>query len=77
MENKKESAVKWLINQLKNNHGFQAELYPEFQQAEEMFAGQIMDARQDGVNRCFRKGERKEITNEQYYQYIYGKGDIK
>lgn len=35
--------------------------------AKAMEKEQIMKARQDGFNRCFRKGDRKEVTNEQYY----------
>jgi hypothetical protein len=36
-----------------------------------IFEQQIIDARQDGFNRCFRKGDRKEVANEQYYNETF------
>jgi hypothetical protein len=38
------------------------------EKAKEMHRQEIMVARQDGFNRFFRKGDRKEVSNEQYYQ---------
>jgi hypothetical protein len=39
--------------------------------ANKMFEEQIIGARQDGFNRCFRKGDRKEVANEQYYNETF------
>ena len=69
MENNKQiTAVAWLAEQFEESYSYINEIFKEtIEQAKEMEKEQIIDARQDGVNRCFRKGERKEITNEQYY----------
>jgi flagellar biosynthesis/type III secretory pathway protein FliH len=41
--NKQQTAVKWLIDELIKNHGIQANLYSEFEQAKEMeIAGKEM-----------------------------------
>jgi hypothetical protein len=62
------TAVEFLENQYNSN----GKLTPvDFYQAKEMEKEQIIDARQDGFNRCFRKGDRKEVANEQYYNETF------
>ena len=41
------------------------------EQAKEIFEKQIMNARQNGLNNSFRRGDRKNITNEQYYNETF------
>jgi hypothetical protein len=68
----KQTAVDFLIEEL-------GEYFPHeiggihlmVEQAKEMEKQQIIDARQDGFNRCFRKGDRKEVPNEQYYNETF------
>jgi hypothetical protein len=48
-------------------------LFETLFKAEEMHKEEIMNARQDGFNRCFRKGDRKEVSNEQYYRETFKK----
>jgi hypothetical protein len=54
--NKMVTAVRWLIDELIKNHGIQANLYSEFEQAKEMeIAGKEMsyaDGYKDGYNRA-------------------------
>jgi hypothetical protein len=72
---KKVSAVEWLYNNLKSHFEHDGDLLEvvqfSFEQAKEMEKQQIIDARQDGFNRCFRKVDRKEVANEQYYNETY------
>jgi hypothetical protein len=66
---KKVSAVEWLITRLPL--GVKNSIISDIEQAKEMEKQQIIDARQDGFNRCFRKGDRKEVANEQYYNETF------
>ena len=38
------TAVEWLVDKLKNNHGIDLRLYSEFEKAKEMKKEQIMEA---------------------------------
>jgi hypothetical protein len=78
----KQTAVEWLVEQLGDswenvsigriNISIKVEDYLKLiEQAKEMEEEQIIDARQDGFNRCFRKGDRKEVANEQYYNETF------
>ena len=72
MSNKKQTAVDFFLSKLPIE--IQVKLNTTngvFYQAKELEKQQMMEARQDGFNRCFRKGDRKEITNEQYYKETY------
>ena len=40
-------------------------------EAKQMEKEQIMNARQNGLNNSFRRGDRKNITNEQYYNETF------
>jgi flagellar biosynthesis/type III secretory pathway protein FliH len=73
-------AVEWLVNQLKKNHGFQAELYSEFEQAKEMEKEQIethkytkediAKAYQDGVSDGHNFGYPAIDNTDKYIQSI-------
>ena len=70
------TAVEWLISEIQRHNDSGYEFHPKYnekiiEQAKEMEKQQIMDARQDGFNRCFRKGDRKEVTNDQYYNETF------
>ena len=52
------TAVEWLVNNLKQNHGIDLTLYSEFEQAKEMEKEQIMDAYEQG----YRDGETNSNT---------------
>jgi hypothetical protein len=52
------TAVEWLANDLKQNHGIDLTLYSEFEQAKEMEKEQIMDAYEQG----YRDGETNSNT---------------
>ena len=52
------TAVEWLANNLKQNHGIDLTLYSEFDQAKEMEKEQIMDAYEQG----YRDGETNSNT---------------
>jgi hypothetical protein len=80
------TSIEWLIEQLvemdkqldgrrKNEDATVLKMNPTkiFEQAKEMHKQEIIVARQDGFNRCFRKGDRKEVSNEQYYQDTFKK----
>jgi hypothetical protein len=64
----KQTAVEWLEDLFEEQDYLTEQ---DFLQAKEMEKQQIIDARQDGFNRCFRKGDRKEITNEDYYNKTF------
>ena len=66
----KQTAVEWLEDLFEEQDYLTEQ---DFLQAKEMEKQQIIDARQDGFNRCFRKGDRKEVTNEQYYNETFKK----
>jgi hypothetical protein len=69
----KETAVEWLINELKLNDTIEKEnliiARQIIEQAKAMEKDQIIDARQDGVDVVF-KGY--SISNEEYYNETYG-----
>lgn len=67
----KQTAVEYLEVNLHYLHSTKWQYIVE--QAKEMEKQQIIDARQDGRNVCFRKGERKQITNEDYYNETFNK----
>jgi hypothetical protein len=66
----KQTVVEWLEDLFEEQDYLTEQ---DFLQAKEMEKQQIIDARQDGFNRCFRKGDRKEVTNEQYYNETFKK----
>jgi hypothetical protein len=70
---KKLTAVEWFLNELLKNNIIEIGDVDidTYSKAKELEKQQIIDARQDGFNKCFRKGDRKEITNEQYYKENY------
>jgi hypothetical protein len=69
----KQTATEWLFKKLLDEPKDKLTWYAILEQAKEMEKQQIIDARQDGKNVCFRKGERKEITNEDYYNETFNK----
>jgi hypothetical protein len=69
----KQTATEWLFKKLWDEPKDKLTWYAILEQAKEMFEEQIIDARQDGFNRCFRKGDRKEVANEQYYNETFNK----
>jgi hypothetical protein len=69
----KQTSTEWLFKKLLDEPKDKLTWYAILEQAKEMFEEQIIDARQDGFNRCFRKGDRKEVTNEQYYNETFNK----
>jgi hypothetical protein len=71
--NKKVTAVEWLEQEFIALQNYGVNELGLFTKAIEMEKQQIIDARQDGFNRCFRKGDRKEITNEDYYNKTFNK----
>jgi hypothetical protein len=73
------TSIEWFIEHLlgngllrltKEEHKIYSELRDK---AKEIHKQEIVVARQDGFNRCFRKGDRKEVSNEQYYQDTFKK----
>ncbi len=48
------TAVEWLVNELKNNHGIDLKLYNEFNKAKEMEKEQIMNAFEAAEKDCGR-----------------------
>jgi hypothetical protein len=48
----KQTAVEWLANNLKQNHGIDLTLYSEFEQAKEMEKEQIMNAFEAAEKDC-------------------------
>jgi hypothetical protein len=69
----KQTSTEWLFKKLLDEPKDKLTWYAILEQAKEMEKQQIIDARQDGFNRCFRKGDRKEVTNEQYYNETFNK----
>jgi len=74
-----QTSIEWFIEHLlgngllrltKEDHNLYSKLRDE---AKEIHKQEIVVARQDGFNRCFRKGDRKEVSNEQYYQDTFKK----
>lgn len=64
----KQTAIEWLMEQLKTNHGFQSNLYEEFEQAIAMEKEQIMKTFDDCGNWQYEcKG------SEDYYNKTYKK----
>ena len=69
----KQTSTEWLFKKLLDEPKDKLTWYAILEQAKEMEKQQIIDARQDGFNRCFRKGDRKEVANEQYYNETFNK----
>jgi len=64
----KQTAVEWLVDELKKNHGIDLKLYNEFNQAKEMEKEQIMNA----VNYGDERGKIATYrTAEQYYNETF------
>jgi hypothetical protein len=62
------TAVEWLANDLKQNHGIDLTLYSEFDQAKQMEKQQIVNAWFGG----YLNGEIKsELKSEQYYNETF------
>ena len=81
MSNKKQTAIDFFVEKLvelkigKDHYeGQREDLQKAYLEAKELEKQQIIDARQDGFNKCFRKGDRKEISNEQYFKQTYENG---
>jgi hypothetical protein len=68
-----QTSIEWLWEQIPFEFTSKRSAFEVFEQAKEMHKQEIMVARQDGFNRCFRKGDRKEVSNEQYYQEKFKK----
>jgi len=71
----KQTAVEWLANDLKENHGIDLTLYSEFDQAKEMEKDNVCDAWDDGYDKGMRDRIEK-ISNpvgnaEQYYNKTF------
>jgi hypothetical protein len=69
------TAVEWLANNLKQNHGIDLTLYSEFDQAKEMEKDNVCDAWDDGYDKGMRDRIEK-ISNpvgnaEQYYNKTF------
>ena len=60
------TAVEWLADELKKNHGLQIDLYKEIEQAKEMEKEQIMDA-----FKCGKQPASYNLTSEQYYNETF------
>jgi hypothetical protein len=64
------TAVEWLVNELKNNHGIDLKLYNEFDKAKAMEKEQIIEAHEEGFySPPFRMSRRREA--EQYYKETF------
>jgi predicted secreted protein len=66
------TAVEWLVNNLKQNHGIDLTLYSEFEQAKEMEKQQIKSSFNEGYTQCsiedLKHTSRKRYEDaEQYY----------
>ena len=57
------TAVEWLVDELKNNHGIDLKLYNEFNQANKMFEDQVIDA--------YKTSHISMMTAKQYYNETY------
>ena len=55
----KQTAVEWLVNELKNNHGIDLKLYNEFDKAKEMEKEQRIKAYQLGYDTGYKVCEMK------------------
>jgi hypothetical protein len=73
MENKKQTAVEWLMSELHGHLGPSngPELLEILNQAKAMEREQIIDERQDGIDAVF-KGY--SISNEEYYTETFKTG---
>ena len=75
MENKKQTAVEWLVEQIENKNGKEfSSYYSEFlEQAKAMEKKQICIAWEDGDYAYFssKKGGRDFESGEEYYNEIY------
>ena len=57
------TAVEWLVDELKNNHGIDLKLYNEFNQANKMFEEQTIDA--------YETSHISMMTAKQYYNETF------
>jgi len=74
--NKMVTAVEWLIDELIKNHGIQANLYSEFEQAKEMEKEEIAKAFDQGVIAEFthQVSGAPETSGQEYFNQTYGDG---
>jgi hypothetical protein len=75
MENKKQTAVEWLVNKLNNdfeNNDFLISYANEISQAKEMEKEQIIDSFKIGNHTEMRGGKILLLISEQYYNETYG-----
>jgi len=68
-----QTSIEWLVTELNQELNYIPitqwdRIRDIIHKAKEMHKQEIMVAIQDGFNRFFRKGDRKEVSNEQYYQ---------
>jgi hypothetical protein len=57
------TALEWLVDNLKKNHGLDLTLYSEFNQANKMFEEQVIDA--------YETSHISMMTAKQYYNETY------
>ena len=57
------TAVEWLVDELKKNHGLDLTLYSEFNQANKMFEEQVIDA--------YETSHISMMTAKQYYNETF------
>ena len=67
----KQTAVEWLANNLKQNHGIDLTLYSEFEQAKEMEKQQIIDAYKEGCSDSILDESTDIIRAEQWYNETF------
>ena len=68
--NKMVTAVEWLIDELIKNHGIQANLYSEFEQAKEMEKEQKISDFTDGY--LYRGEQLRPWLIDKWYEETYG-----
>ena len=71
MENKKQSSIEWLIEQIANHNGVNSKT---FEQAKAMHNKEIVDAHVNG-NKEYTIGGGYELIAEHYYNETFGGQD--
>jgi hypothetical protein len=76
--NKQQTSIDWLIDELIKNHGIQANLYSEFEQAKAMHReeqGKTWDAAMDNFKARGENYVRAYGDFDEYYNETYGGGN--
>jgi hypothetical protein len=76
--NKQQTSIDWLIDELIKNHGIQANLYSEFEQAKEMHReeqGKTWDAAMDNFKARGENYVRAYGDFDDYYNKTFGGGE--